>query len=116
MDPQIVLFRRQYLQLFEADFLAWPPKQLLRDPDVQAWLYKNLFNTDEHSRLPSDRYQLRVLKPLLSKIEHSIEDPEEDVGGVQPFNHSMNFHLYSEHTFVILSLISFLVFRRYLTI
>lgn len=30
--------------------------------------------------LPPERYQLRVLKPLLSKIEQAIEDPEEDVG------------------------------------
>lgn len=80
MDPQLVLFRRQYLQLFEPDFLAWPPKQLLRDADVQAWLYANLFNSNKNPRLPPGRYQLRVLKPLVKKIEQSIEDPEEDVG------------------------------------
>lgn len=80
MDPQLVLFRRQYLQLFEPDFLAWPPKQLLRDSDVQAWLYANLFNNEKNSRLPPERYQLRVLKTLVKKIEQSIEDPEEDVG------------------------------------
>lgn len=80
MDPQLLLFRRQYLQLFEPDFLAWPPKQLLRDPAVQSWLYANLFNIDRNSKLPPERYQLRVLKPLLAKIEQSIEDPEEDVG------------------------------------
>ncbi|KAK4502448.1 hypothetical protein PRZ48_005873 [Zasmidium cellare] len=78
MDPQLVLFRRQYLQLFEPDFLAWPPKQLLRDADVQAWLYANLFNSDKNPRLPPERYQLRVLKPLVKKIEQAIEDPEED--------------------------------------
>ena len=80
MDPQLHLFRRQYLQLFEPDFLSWPPKQLLRDPDAQAWLYKNLFDAERNPRLPSERYQLRVLKPLLAKIEQAIEDPEEDVG------------------------------------
>ncbi|KAF2163226.1 hypothetical protein M409DRAFT_68539 [Zasmidium cellare ATCC 36951] len=78
MDPQLVLFRRQYLQLFEPDFLAWPPKQLLRDADVQSWLHANLFNSDKNPRLPPERYQLRVLKPLVKKIEQSIEDPEED--------------------------------------
>lgn len=80
MDPQISLFRRQYLQLFEPDFLAWPPKQLLRDADIQSWLYANLFDSEKHTMLPPERYQLRVLKPLLSKIEQAIEDPEEDVG------------------------------------
>ncbi|KAK3068111.1 hypothetical protein LTR53_014574 [Teratosphaeriaceae sp. CCFEE 6253] len=78
MDPQLVLFRRQYLQLVEPDFLAWPPKQLLREPSAQAWLYRRLFDTERIERLPPDRYQLRVLKVLLAKIEASIEDPEED--------------------------------------
>ena len=90
MDPQLMLFRRQYLQIFEPDFLSWPPKQLLKDVDVQAWLYQNLFNPDKNSYLPPERYQLRVLKPLLAKIEQSISDPEEDVG-VCPF--SPHFHL-----------------------
>ena len=80
MDPQLVLFRRQYLQLFEPDFLAWPPKSLLRDAGVQQWLYKHCFDTDTNPHLPSDRYRLRVLKPLVRKVEQAIEDPEEDVG------------------------------------
>lgn len=80
MDQQLVLLRRQYLQLVEPDFLAWPPKQLLRESGVQAWLYKKLFDVETAGRLPSERYQLRVLKPLLAKIEQSIEDPDEDVG------------------------------------
>ena len=80
MDPQLVLFRRQYLQLFEPDFLAWPPKSLLRDAGVQQWLYKHCFDTDSNPHLPSDRYRLRVLKPLVRKVEQAIEDPEEDVG------------------------------------
>jgi methylphosphotriester-DNA--protein-cysteine methyltransferase len=80
MDPQLVLFRRQYFQLFEPDFLAWPPKSLLRDAGVQQWMYKQCFDTDANPYLPSDRYRLRVLKPLLRKVEQSIENPEEDVG------------------------------------
>lgn len=80
MDPQLVLFRRQYLQLFEPDFLAWPPKSLLRDAGVQQWLYKHCFDTDTNPHLPSDRYRLRVLKPLVRKVEQAIEDPEQDVG------------------------------------
>ena len=80
MDQQLLLLRRQYLQLVEPNFLAWPPKQLLRDAGAQAWLYRKLFDSGKHDRLPPARYQLRVLKPLLAKIEQAIEDPEEDVG------------------------------------
>ncbi|KAM0716582.1 hypothetical protein Q7P37_008027 [Cladosporium fusiforme] len=78
MDPQLVRFRRQYFQLFEPDFLTWPPKSLLRDAGVQQWLYKQCFDTDANPHLPADRYRLRVLKPLLRKVEQAIEDPEED--------------------------------------
>ncbi len=83
MDPQLLLFRRQYVQLFEPDFLAWPPKQLLKDPDVQAWIYENLFNAEKNVYLPSERYQLRVVKPLAARIEQAIDDPEEDVGSLR---------------------------------
>lgn len=86
MDPQLLLFRRQYFQLFEPDFLTWPPKQLLKDPHIQEWLYNRLFNADENVYLPPSRYQWRVLKPLVTRIEQAIEDPDEDVGG--------SFHLY----------------------
>lgn len=80
MDHQLLLFSRQYFQLFEPDFLAWPPAQLLRDPNAQAWLYRNLFCADSNKYLPPERYQVRVLKALVSKIEQAIQDPEEDVG------------------------------------
>lgn len=92
MDSQLLLFRRQYLQLFEPDFLAWPPKQLLRDSAIQAWLYKNLFSSEKNQYLPPPRYQLRVLKPLLNKIEKSIEDPEEDVGSFFIPSHYPSLH------------------------
>jgi hypothetical protein len=95
MDPQLVLFRRQYLQLFEPDFLAWPPKSLLRDSGVQQWLYKHCFDTDSNPHLPSDRYRLRVLKPLVRKVEQAIEDPEEDVGYLMSRNHLNSFRCFS---------------------
>lgn len=78
IDPQLRLFRRQYLQLFEPDFLAWPPPQLLRRGDAQAWLFRNLFDEARNPRLPPERYQLRVLRPLVSRIEKAILDPDED--------------------------------------
>lgn len=93
MDQQLLLFRRQYYQLFEPDFLAWPPKQLLRDSTVQAWLYTHLFDSEKNSRMPPERYQLRVLKLLASKIEKAIEDPEEDVGAQPLLRVSLSFLL-----------------------
>ena len=105
MDPQLLLFRRQYLQLFEPDFLAWPPKQLLRDPDVQAWIYNNLFDSDKNLYLPPERYQLRVLKPLASKLEQAIEDPEEDVCRCSlPPDHIFSAILSYQHTLPTLCL------------
>lgn len=88
MDPQLLLFRRQYLQLVEPDFLAWPPKPLLKDAGAQTWLYRKLFDPSANDRQPPSWYQLRVLKPLLSKIEQAIEDPEEDVGAARSFSSS----------------------------
>ncbi|KAI1108891.1 S-adenosyl-L-methionine-dependent methyltransferase [Nemania sp. NC0429] len=78
VDDQLRLLRRQYLQLFEPDFLAWPHPQLLRRADAQAWLFKHLFDPDRNRRLPPERYQLRVLRPLVARIEKAIEDPDED--------------------------------------
>ncbi|KAI0205466.1 putative methyltransferase-domain-containing protein [Astrocystis sublimbata] len=78
IDSQLLLLRRQYFQLFEPDFLAWPPAQLLRRSDAQAWLFRYLFDESRIQQLPPERYQLRVLRPLLSRIEKSIQDPEED--------------------------------------
>ncbi|KAI3317543.1 S-adenosyl-L-methionine-dependent methyltransferase [Xylariaceae sp. AK1471] len=78
VDSQLKLLRRQYLQLFEPDFLAWPHPQLLRRYDAQAWLFKHLFDESRNPRLPPERYQLRVLRPLIARIEKSIQDPDED--------------------------------------
>lgn len=79
IDPQLHLLRRQYLQLFEPDFLAWPPSKFLKGPDVQKWLYKNLFDPTRNSRLPPEKYQMRILKQLVDKIEKATEDLDKDV-------------------------------------
>lgn len=82
IDPQLLLFRRQYFQLVDPEFLAWPPKELLRLADAQQWLYRNLLDQNRIARMPRERYQLRVLKPLLARIEKAIIDPEEDVSAL----------------------------------
>jgi hypothetical protein len=77
---QIRLFRRQYLQLLDAQNLTWPSPNTLRSSQAQEWIYENLFQTDDITHfLPPERYRLRILKLLMSKIEASIVDPEEDV-------------------------------------
>lgn len=77
---QIRLFRRQYLQLLDAQNLTWPSSDTLRSSQAQEWIYENLFQTDHVAHfLPPERYRLRILKLLMSKIESSIVDPEEDV-------------------------------------
>jgi hypothetical protein len=77
---QIRLLRRQYLQLLDAQNLKWPSPDTLRSSQAQEWIYENLFQTDNISHfLPPERYRLRILKLLMSKIEASIVDPEEDV-------------------------------------
>lgn len=85
IDQRLVVLRRQYLQLFEPDFLAWPPLKLLKNADVQAWLYKNLFDAGRLPHLPPPPYQIRVLELLMAKIEKAIEDPKQDVNRPWPF-------------------------------
>ncbi|KAF3067463.1 Protein-lysine N-methyltransferase efm3 [Daldinia childiae] len=78
MDPQLLLLRRQYMQLFEPDFLAWPPAKFLKNDDVQKWLYKHLFDENGNSRLPPESYQVRVLKQLITKVKKVIPSSEQD--------------------------------------
>ena len=84
MVDQIVLgkltvFRRQYFQLVDPSQLRWLDGHDLKLPEVQSWIFSCLFDDESNSTLPPDRYRLRVLKVLISKLEKAIEDPEEDV-------------------------------------
>ncbi|OTB04625.1 hypothetical protein M426DRAFT_11511 [Hypoxylon sp. CI-4A] len=78
VDPQLLLVRRQYMQLFEPDFLAWPSPKYLKDTDIQKWLYKYLFDPRRNPRLPPASYQVRVLEQLIAKINKTIHNTEED--------------------------------------
>lgn len=76
-DDSIDRFCRQYLQLeWELDY---PPATLLREADVQDTLYHQIFADGALSFPPPQRYQLRVLKELMSRIEASIEDWDRHV-------------------------------------
>lgn len=70
-DPQLVLFQRQYLQLFEPDFLAWPPLALLRNADAPAWLDRYLFDAARVPHPPPAAYQLRVLRTLVDRVRRA---------------------------------------------
>lgn len=77
---QLRILQRQYFQLVEPSQLRWPSRGVLKAPEVQSWLFTNMFDTDRITSLPlEERYQLRVLKLLISKLEKSIDDPDEDV-------------------------------------
>ena len=75
----VELLKRQYLQLVDPEELTLPRKEVLRLPDIQAQIYKEMFDEDNITYAPPERYKLRVLKNLVKALEDAIEDPEEDV-------------------------------------
>ena len=78
-NTQLMRFKAQYLQLLDPGTLCWPCRATLKKTNVQAWLFKNLFDKQTLQYLPNERYQARVLKIALGRIEGSIEDPDQDV-------------------------------------
>jgi hypothetical protein len=76
---QLQVLSRQYFQLVEPHQLRWLEDSVLKQPNVQAWMFHEMFDTEKLKSPPPDRYQLRVLKMLISKLEGAINDPEEDV-------------------------------------
>lgn len=73
---QLDRFARQYFQL-ESD-LDFPEESCLRNHAFQQALEANLFKVAP-DRAPPQRYQLRVLKILVEKIEQSVQDWDEQV-------------------------------------
>jgi protein-lysine N-methyltransferase EEF2KMT len=80
VSQQLGRVSRQYFQLLGPEQLEWPSGDVLKDPEVQAWIYHNIFSESASHNAPPDRYRLRVLKNLLSIIESAVKDPDEDVG------------------------------------
>lgn len=76
---QLRILQRQYLQLVDPAQLRWPDARILIAPEVQTWIFLHMFDESSIRSPPPERYQLRVLKLLISKLERSIIDPEEDV-------------------------------------
>jgi len=76
---QLQVLQRQYFQLVEPHQLKWLDDATLKASHTQLWIYTNMFDANQIKSPPPDRYQLRVLKLLISKLERAIDDPEEDV-------------------------------------
>ncbi|OBT51400.1 hypothetical protein VE04_07869, partial [Pseudogymnoascus sp. 24MN13] len=73
---ELDLFKRQYLQLQIS--LKYPSKECLKHEEFQQMLYSEVFSEDAMKWYPPQRYQLRVLKELVKRIEVSITDWEEE--------------------------------------
>ena len=76
---QLRILQRQYLQLVDPSQLRWPDAQVLKSPEVQHWMFLHMFDESSVKSPPPERYQLRVIKLLIAKLERSVVDPEEDV-------------------------------------
>ncbi|KAF1941915.1 hypothetical protein EJ02DRAFT_454752 [Clathrospora elynae] len=75
---QLRILQRQYFQLVEPHQLRWPEDAILKAPNVQSWLFTNLFDASKITSPPPDRYSLKFMKLLIARLERSINDPEED--------------------------------------
>lgn len=78
------LLAAQYFQAVEVQSLRFPPGNVLLKLPVQQWINRNMFCEDTVWPLPPLNYRTRVLKMILSTIEESFTDPEEDVRSPQP--------------------------------
>ncbi|KAK4443080.1 S-adenosylmethionine-dependent methyltransferase-like protein [Podospora aff. communis PSN243] len=72
---QIDRFCWQFLQLDQTP--EFPDDDTLRDADAQEALYRRVFAPDAVALPPPPRYQLRILKALVARIEGCITDWDE---------------------------------------
>lgn len=72
VDPPLLLFRAQYLQCLDPDFLTWPPASLLKQPDAQIFLYKSLLDPAKIPYRPSVSYEAKVLEMLIARIQRAM--------------------------------------------
>lgn len=79
MDPALSRFIAQYFQLVDPWDLQYPAAEILKSPTTQKTLYEQMFDEDKIDPVPPQTYRTRVLKALISKIEESLSDPDEDV-------------------------------------
>ena len=75
---QVILFRRQYLQLVEPKLLPYPAVSAWRTPDFQSTFFHFILSDDANPFLPPSRYRLRVLKRVVDDLQKSFKNTEED--------------------------------------
>lgn len=73
------LFRAQYFQTLPLQKLRVPSDAILRKIQSQQWIYQHMFDADHIGHLPQERYRVKVLKQLVTRIEATFADAEEDV-------------------------------------
>ena len=89
LDPRITNFYWQYLQQLEFDKLCFPASSVLLEPVVQAQIQRYMFEAHimysfegslgTTTHLPSERYQKRVIKEIVQRMEGAITDHNEQV-------------------------------------
>lgn len=77
VSPQVSRFCWQNLQVDPAP--VFPNAELLREGEVQEIIHRRVFSDDVPLR-PPRRYQVKILKELMAKVESSIEDWDQHVG------------------------------------
>lgn len=76
-ELQVNRFCHQYLQL--EPNLAFPEPSSLREADVQEAIFNRLFSDGSRFHGAPARYQAKVLKELVLKVEASIDDWDQHV-------------------------------------
>lgn len=79
MDPSLSRFIAQYFQLVDPWDLQYPAAEILKSPTTQKILFKQMFDEEKIDPVPPQTYRTRVLKTLISQLEQSLSDPDEDV-------------------------------------
>jgi hypothetical protein len=77
LQQELKIFRRQYLQLQVK--ITYPAPDSLRQEVFQQTLYDRVFAEGAVEHHPPERYQLKVLKELMRRIESSITNWDEEV-------------------------------------
>lgn len=83
LQRQLNLFKRQYLQLQTP--VQYPDTDNLRQEAFQKALFEDIFKDGATPHGPPRSFKFRVLKELVSRIEDSITDWNQDVGIPHPF-------------------------------
>lgn len=78
-EPPIDKLVSQYFQQVDPRDLYLPHENAIVQPAVQRAVYERMFNETALWPLPPVGYRARVLKIILTRIEESISNPEEDV-------------------------------------